>query len=161
LIETSPFFRGALKGRFREITDHAVRLPEDNVNTVDCFAQWLYGDDTDLSPPKTNGDGRKYAQAVADLCARCGLRQVMIDAFTYRGLMKGGDSNRKIFGRLPQEATVGLTIGLGKAYYRNCFKGYLSSKTIKCYRDIFNRDRAGGGEASTDGDIDTTIKGTL
>ena len=42
ICEASSFFRSAFTSRFKESMEKPIHLPEDNIDTVDSFVQWLY-----------------------------------------------------------------------------------------------------------------------
>ena len=42
LCEISSFFRAAFMSQFKEATDQSIDLPEDDIETVEDFIQWLY-----------------------------------------------------------------------------------------------------------------------
>ena len=39
---SSPFFKTALQGEFREASDAVLELPEDKVQVIEDFLQWMY-----------------------------------------------------------------------------------------------------------------------
>ena len=49
LVTASPFFAAALNGNFSEASDKKVELPEENPQTFEAFANWLYHPDQDIS----------------------------------------------------------------------------------------------------------------
>ena len=49
LCSTSPVFKAALAGNFRESSDHSMDLPEEDVGSVNRLVQWVYTERYELA----------------------------------------------------------------------------------------------------------------
>ena len=66
LVEASSFFRAALSGSFQEAENHSVSLPEDDVDIVNHFIQWLCYGEVEL-PPHTHENRFEVPEMIASL----------------------------------------------------------------------------------------------
>ena len=84
LCDTSPFFKAAFTKDFKESSEKAMSLPEDDVDTFERFACWLYNQDIKLSGYDTNeGADERYMQlamlyTLADKLVVTGLKNEAI-----------------------------------------------------------------------------------
>ena len=110
LCDQSSFFNAALNSGFKESSERVVALPDDDVDTVDLFAQWLYSAEDytmsmDILPEDDSGDYLMPAMKLLIFAEKYDVQCLIGHTMGY--LAPGHpDKNPDFYGRPPSQKVI-------------------------------------------------------